>query len=86
MKAREQLYRLEEGSLGSSGTWNPFSLGCREGICVLVAQSSWTFGHPLDCNIPLSMGQRSSKQTQQQCIGQDRTNPGLPSGRREFYH
>ena len=41
MKAKEQLYRLEEGSLGSSGTWNPFSLGCREGICVLVAQSFW---------------------------------------------
>ena len=85
MKAREQLYRLEEGSLGSSGTWNPFSLGCREGICVLVAQSFWTFGHPLDCSIPLSMGQQSSKATQQQCIGRE-SNPGLPRGRREFYH
>ena len=85
MKAREQLYRPEEGPLGPSGTWNPFSLGCREGICVLVAQSFWTFGHPLDCSIPLSIGQRSPKQTQSQCIGRE-SNPGVPRGRREFYH
>ena len=31
---------------------------------MLVAQSFRTFGHPLDCSIPLSMGEQSSKQTQ----------------------
>ena len=84
MKAREQLYRPEEGSLGPSGTWNPFTLGCREGICVLVAQSFWTFGHPLDCSITQSVGQRSPKQTT--TMHWPGSNPGLPRGRREFYH
>ena len=32
-------------------------------MCVLVAQSFWTFGHPLDCSITQSVGQRSPKQT-----------------------